>query len=80
MTGDPLDRPPADYGSDRYDYIEVSSPPGVTAPAPPLELYEHPSCLDCRANLFLRWDGSHWHRTVAHDDGCPTFNAVMGSG
>ena len=65
--------PPDDYGSDRYDYIEVDAPVGMTVPP---ELVSDPACMDCRANVFLRSDGDRWHRKVAHDDGCPTLARI----
>lgn len=70
-----MDEPPSDFGSDRYDYIEVQAPTGVEPPASLL----HDSleaCGDCRANVFLRWDGATWHRTIAHDDTCPTLARI----
>lgn len=65
----------ADHGSDRYDYIEVQAPTGVEPP-PWLLAMCLEACQDCRANVFLRWDGKDWHRTVAHDDGCPTMARI----
>lgn len=73
-----VDTPPADHGSDRYDYIEVEAPVGVDPPAT-LTNRLLVACLDCRANVFLRWLGgdpaadSSWNVTVAHDDGCGSY-------
>lgn len=75
---DPLDTPPVDHGSDRHGYVEVQGPMGSDIwPEPPRHLYVN-ACPDCLANVFLRWDGAHWHRTVAHDDGCPTLATIEG--
>lgn len=53
---DPLDSPPADHGSDRYNYVELSNAPeGVL---PPDRLVDHlldKACQDCNPNLFFRW-------------------------
>lgn len=68
---DPLDVPPADHGSDRHGYVEVQWVAGFGHPDPPPEVLAGATCEDCLPNLFLRWDGHRWHRTVAHDDSCP---------
>ncbi|MFL5313055.1 MAG: hypothetical protein ACJ79H_21695 [Myxococcales bacterium] len=62
---------PADHGSDRYDYVEIDAPPGV--PLPEWLTADYMPCPDCRANLFLHWDGKVWRSTVAHDAGCPVL-------
>lgn len=53
---DPLDSPPVDHGSDRYNYVEVqNAPEGVL---PPDHLVDHclaMACQDCNPNLFFRW-------------------------
>lgn len=67
-----MDQPPTDYGSDRYDYIEIQAPEGVNPPAWLLE-QSLAACGDCRANVFLRLANNGWHRTVAHDETCPTL-------
>lgn len=73
---DPMDFPPVDHGSDRHGYIEVEGPIGLDEwPDPPAYLVVN-ACADCVPNIFLRWDGRHWHRTIAHDDGCPTMGAI----
>lgn len=66
-----MDRPPqGDHGSDRYDYIEINGPEDV--PLPEWLTDDWMPCMDCRANAFLKWDGSEWRVTIAHDDGCPS--------
>ena len=82
---DPLDAPPADHGSDRYGYFEVSHPDSVqlseTFELLPwvLAIVDRP-CADCNANVFMRWIGpddgpaderQNWHVTIAHDQTCP---------
>lgn len=79
--GDPLDTPPTtDHGSDRYDYIEVAYALGVGEPEVevPAELAAtfDPVCPDCRANLFVRFDGAMWTTRIGHDDGCPIMEAI----
>lgn len=76
---DPMDVPPADHGSDRYDHIEIAAPDGMT---PPAELLASSleACGDCRANVFIEWRDDRWHRTIAHDDGCPTFATIEAEG
>lgn len=82
---DPMDTPPADHGSDRFDYVEITYPAGIDEP--PLPFWLTPDwapCQDCRANAFLRWaepigdassrlNAGHWVLTVAHSDTCPTL-------
>lgn len=76
---DPMDHPPLDHGSDRHGYVEISYGKAVIIdPDPPPEMLEG-ACLDCLPNLFLRWDGMLWTRTVAHDPGCPSFEALRAS-
>lgn len=72
-----MDSPPEDFGSDRYDYIEIQAPEGMDPPDQ-LLLDSLESCGDCRANVFIQWDATAgaWHRTIAHDDGCPTMAAI----
>lgn len=76
-----MDTPPADHGSDRFDYIEVYAPEGMI---PPVELIEDSlvPCQDCRANVFIAWDVEHrrWHRTIAHDETCPALAAMEADG
>lgn len=75
---DPLDSPPEDWGSDRYGYIELQFAPGVEPRDPPVSVLREydPPCMDCNANLFLRFDGRHWAATTAHDDCCPTLARI----
>ncbi len=76
---DPLDSPPTDHGSDRYDYVELAGPPDIAPHGLWFERLLMQVCPDCRANAFLRFlpDGDgveqhpHWHLEVAHDDACP---------
>jgi hypothetical protein len=89
VTGDPMDSPPDDHGSDRFDYAEVDAPEGVGDPRGAwFEAIMAEPCADCRANVFFRWIGSgtglypndpsiryNWSVTVAHDDGCPRLEA-----
>lgn len=55
---DPMDTPPKDYGSDRYDYVEVIGAPEGQTPAG-LQWFDallrDGVCPDCRANLFVYW-------------------------
>lgn len=84
---DPLDRPPVDHGSDRYDYVEITGvPEGVVPRGGWLDALMIEACPDCRANVFLRYlgegrhlnDGSSWDVTIAHDDTCPTGAKLAG--
>lgn len=70
-----MDEPPADYGSDRYDYIEIQSPGGERPPQWLLDSSLE-ACSDCRPNVFLRLANNGWHRTIAHDESCPTLAAI----
>lgn len=78
-----MDRPPADHGSDRYDYVEVEAPLGLEPAGEWWEALVAQPCPDCRANLFVKWgntqyhrdDRRAWHVVVAHDDGCPRLLA-----
>lgn len=89
MGFDPMDSPPEDYGSDRYDYVEIQGFPGepdvMVKTLWFLNLITD-TCPDCRANVFLRWlltdsprdlDLQHmrlaWDVTIAHDESCPTL-------
>ncbi len=83
MTEDPMDTPPADHGSDRYDYIEIQAPQGIRPPDALMDrLLE--ACPDCRPNVFVRLESGSltetrtWQPTIAHDDGCPTFARIEG--
>jgi hypothetical protein len=78
---DPMDRPPVDYGSDRYDYVElIGAPPGVAPHGQWWERMLAMPCPDCRANLFAKWAPDRlpypWDVTIAHDDGCPRLRAI----
>lgn len=75
---DPMDTPPTDYGSDRYDYIEIIAPAGIRPDGEWFErLCTDPPCQDCRANIFVRWTGGptdhalSWDVKIAHDETCP---------
>lgn len=78
---DPMDTPPVDHGSDRYDYIEVDSPSGDLPSGLWWEEAQAEACPDCRANLFVKWtplarstdpaDARNWTMTTAHDPSCP---------
>lgn len=68
---DPMSLPPKDYGSDRYDYIQIDAPEDV--PLPEWLTPEWMPCQDCRANAFLTWTGNAWTTMTAHDEGCPTL-------
>jgi len=79
---DPMDLPPPDHGSDRYDYVEIEEAPADVQPRGDwFERLLKQACPDCRANLFVRWlpDGSglpphpYWAVKIAHDDTCPTL-------
>lgn len=80
---DPMDSPPADHGSDRYDYVEViNAPPGV---APHGEWWERMlamPCPDCRANVFATYQPEvappqmPWSVQIAHDEGCPALARI----
>lgn len=84
---DPIDTPPTDHGSDRYDYVELDAPPGVRPIGQWWDDLIAAPCPDCRANVFARWLGpdpaqyqlgavhfgqrANWHVTYAHDEQCP---------
>lgn len=80
--------PPADHGSDRYDYVEVTAPAGLLPAGDWWDRAVAGPCPDCRANLFARWgDGNPpavpdpwarrwWHVTVAHDPSCPALARI----
>lgn len=70
--------PPSDYGSDRFDYVEIDAPTGT--PPPDWLTDEYMPCQDCRANLFLRWTGTGWDVTIAHDATCSTLRALEANG
>lgn len=80
---DPMDRPPADHGSDRYDYIEIESPFELQPEGPWWDAIVAQPCSDCRANVFVKWGNTNyprgdkraWHVVVAHDDSCPRLLA-----
>jgi hypothetical protein len=76
--------PPADHGSDRYDYVEVQAPPGARPIGQWWDDLIAAPCPDCRANVFARWLGSdsvqrrfndriNWDITIAHDETCPAI-------
>lgn len=62
MSPDPMDTPPADFGSDRYDYVEVEAPPGIRPIGQWWDDLIAAPCPDCRANAFARY--------VGHTDDC----------
>lgn len=73
-----MTQPPKDHGSDRYDYVEVQAPDGISPSGDWFDwLVSHQQCSDCNPNLFLRYEGGapslgeSWHISVAHDDTCP---------
>jgi len=78
-----MDRPPADHGSDRYDYVEVQAPPGIRPIAQWWDDLIAAPCPDCRANVFamliagaparLDNQGRGWRIAIAHDNTCPTL-------
>jgi hypothetical protein len=74
---DPMDTPPEDYGSDRYNSIElVGAPPGVEPEPALVSWYDRHGCLDCNPNFVYHYrpaSPSGWHVQVAHDDGCPSL-------
>lgn len=76
MTDEPMDRPPRDHGSDRYDYVELqNAPPGVAPWGAWWDKLLAEACPDCRANIFARWTGdprAPWAITLAHDETCPS--------
>ncbi len=78
---DPLDTPPVDHGSDRYDYVEVNAPGLLTPSGAWWNAVLAQPCPDCRANVFIYWTGlglksqhdpQSWRITIAHDETCPT--------
>lgn len=78
---DPMDVPPADHGSDRYDYVElIGAPEGVAPHGSWWDRYLTAACPDCRANVFATYDpsltGPPWRIEIAHDDGCPSLAAT----
>jgi hypothetical protein len=81
----PMDTPPEDHGSDRYDYVEIDAPPGIRPLGEWFDQLIADPCPDCRANVFLLWGGSTpddawrreaWHVTLAHDDTCPSLEVT----
>lgn len=54
---DPMDTPPTDHGSDRYDYVELQSPQGMRPIGQWWDDLIAVPCLDCRANVFAAWVG-----------------------
>ena len=91
MSTDPMDTPPVDYGSDRYDYVElIGAPPGVQPHGEWWDKLLAEPCPDCRANVFVYWrtdeqiakgveagaSVSRWSYRVAHDETCPNFAAM----
>jgi hypothetical protein len=80
---DPMDVPPVDHGSDRYDYIEIRSPHASINPSGDWfkSLIAEP-CPDCRANLFLDYLAgdpalrNSWLVQYAHDETCPTLRRI----
>lgn len=83
----PMDSPPADHGSDRYDYVEITAPPGIRPIGEWWDGLLMVPCLDCRANLFVKFLGADheanrafeqdaWHITCAHDENCPTMDTL----
>lgn len=80
---DPMDELPTDYGSDRYDYIELIGKPD-DVPLPGWLTDDWMPCPDCRANAFIKYiqcrppdpDNYRWHVTVAHEDTCPTLARI----
>lgn len=88
MNDNPMDRPPVDHGSDRYDYVElIGAPEGVQPSGEWWDALLREACPDCRANVFVYWrtdeqiakgveqgvSASRWSYQIAHDDGCPTL-------
>lgn len=72
--------PPSDHGSDRYDYVEVSSESGRTPSGSWWEALLAEPCPDCRANIFAieltdgpEDDRNSWLIQIAHDDTCPAY-------
>lgn len=91
MVGDPLDRPPADHGSDRYDYVElIGAPAGVKPDGIWWDRLIATPCPDCRANIFATWTPRHgmsaanagarqyWEIKIAHDATCPNLQQLEG--
>jgi len=68
-----------DHRPDLYDRIEIEGPDDV--PLPTWLTADWMPCMDCRANLFIKWrpllNSGRWMSTIAHDDGCPTFAAHL---
>jgi len=52
---DPLDTPPVDHGSDRFDYVEVQAPDGVRPIGEWWDRLIETPCPDCRANVFAKF-------------------------
>lgn len=81
MAPDPMDTPPVDHGSDRYDYVElIGAPPGVAPHGQWWERMLAMPCPDCRANIFATWDADAlpypWRVEIAHDESCPNLRKV----
>ena len=86
---DPMDHPPVDHGSDRYDYVEIiGAPVGIAPDGEWFDKLLDEACPDCRANVFITWTpvltsagriditASPWSVQIAHDEGCPTYRKV----
>lgn len=53
---DPMDRLPADYGSDRHGHVEThGAPEGVFPPDRLVDQMLATACPDCKPNLILDW-------------------------
>jgi hypothetical protein len=80
---DPLDHPPTDHGSDRYDYVEIVGAPADVQPKG--EWFDRllaEACPDCRANVFITWapqQAASWTVQIAHDETCPTPHLTEGA-
>lgn len=81
-TDDPMDTPPVDHGSDRYDYVElIGAPKGIAPHGPWFDQLLEEACPDCRANVFIYYEPLAarvipWRVEIAHDDTCPTLQNV----
>lgn len=75
MSDDPMDRPPVDHGSDRYDYVEmIGAPEGIQPHGEWFDQLLATPCSDCRANVFITWapdESPPWTVEIAHDATCP---------
>lgn len=89
---DPLDAPPVDHGSDRYDYVEIDAPYNIVPGGEWWTELLAEGCPDCRANVFAKLihvppptfnaakprvvTRECWQISLAHDATCPNADKL----